>query len=277
MINTNLKFCRRELALTQAQMAEKLGIKRSLVGAYEEGRAEPRIATLVNMARLFGITLDQLVTTDFSKKKNTKIIGSLPAPDPDAPAADADDNPEPPTPAAAGKLRVLAFTVDKDQNENIELVPQKAAAGYLNGYADREYLEVLPKFRLPMLSSTGTYRAFEIAGDSMLPIASGTVIVGRYVEDWSSVKDGTPCIVVSSRDGIVFKRVFNKMRSGAMFVLRSDNPHFSPYDVPADDVLGIWEAKSYISSTFPIAELSLERVASLVLDLQQQVALLKRA
>ena len=274
MINTNLKFCRRELALTQAQMAEKLGIKRSLVGAYEEGRAEPRLATLVNMARLFGITLDQLVTTDFSKKKNTKIIGSLPPHDPDAP--ESDDNPEPPTPAG-GKLRVLAFTVDKDQNENIELVPQKAAAGYLNGYADREYLEVLPKFRLPMLSQTGTYRAFEIAGDSMLPIASGTVIVGRYVEDWASIKDGTPCIVVSSRDGIVFKRVFNKMRSGAMFVLHSDNPHFSPYDVKVDDVLEIWEAKSYISSTFPIAELSLERVASLVLDLQQQVALLKKA
>ena len=274
MINTNLKFCRRELALTQAQMAEKLDIKRSLVGAYEEGRAEPRLATLVNMARLFGITLDQLVTTDFSKKKNTKIIGSLPPHDPDAP--ESDDNPEPPTPAG-GKLRVLAFTVDKDQNENIELVPQKAAAGYLNGYADREYLEVLPKFRLPMLSQTGTYRAFEIAGDSMLPIASGTVIVGRYVEDWASIKDGTPCIVVSSRDGIVFKRVFNKMRSGAMFVLHSDNPHFSPYDVKVDDVLEIWEAKSYISSTFPIAELSLERVASLVLDLQQQVALLKKA
>ncbi|MDO7851518.1 helix-turn-helix domain-containing protein [Hymenobacter convexus] len=273
MINTNLKFCRRELALTQAQMADKLGIKRSLVGAYEEGRAEPRLATLVNMARLFGITLDQLVTTDFSKKKNAKIIGTAPAPEA---GAEADDQPEPPTPAG-GKLRVLAFTVDQDQNENIELVPQKAAAGYLNGYADREYLEVLPKFRLPMLSNTGTYRAFEIAGDSMLPIASGTVIVGRYVEDWASIKDGTPCIVVSSRDGIVFKRVFNKMRSGAMFVLHSDNPHFTPYDVKVDDVLEIWEAKSYISSTFPIAELSLERVASLVLDLQQQVALLKKA
>jgi len=276
MININLKFCRRELALTQAQMAEKLGIKRSLVGAYEEGRAEPRLATLVNMARLFGITLDQLVTTDFSKKKNTKIIGSLPAPAPGAAEHDGDDTPEPPTPAG-GKLRVLALTVDREQNENIELVPQKAAAGYLNGYADPEYLEVLPKFRLPMLSQTGTYRAFEIAGDSMLPIASGTVIVGRYVEDWATVKDGTPCVVVSGRDGIVFKRVFNKLRANAMFVLHSDNPHFSPYDIGVDDVLEIWEAKSYISSTFPIAELSLERVASLVLDLQQQVALLKKA
>ena len=276
MININLKFCRRELALTQAQMADKLGIKRSLVGAYEEGRAEPRLATLVNMARLFGITLDQLVTTDFSKKKNTKIIGSLPAPGPTAAENDDNDNPEPPAPTG-GKLRVLAFTVDKDQNENIELVPHKAAAGYLNGYADREYLEVLPKFRLPMLTQSGTYRAFEIAGDSMLPIASGTVIVGRYVEEWSGIKDGAPCIVVSSRDGIVFKRLFNKMRSNAMFVLHSDNPNFSPYDINVDDVLEIWEAKSYISSTFPIAELSLERVASLVLDLQQQVSLLKKA
>ena len=275
MINTNLKFCRRELALTQAQMADKLGIKRSLVGAYEEGRAEPRLATLVNMSRLFGITLDQLVTTDFSKRKNAKAIGAMRVQEPVA--TEADDDTDPPTAPAGGKLRILALTVDKDQNENIELVPQKAAAGYLNGYADPEYLEVLPKFRLPMLSQTGTYRAFEIAGDSMLPIASGTVIVGRYVEDWATIKDGTPCVVVSSKDGIVFKRVFNKLRSGAMFVLHSDNPHFSPYDLNADDVLEIWEAKSYISSTFPIAELSLERVASLVLDLQQQVALLKKA
>ena len=275
MINTNLKFCRRELALTQAQMADKLGIKRSLVGAYEEGRAEPRLATLVNMSRLFGITLDQLVTTDFSKRKNAKAIGAMRIQEPVA--AEADDDTDPPTAPAGGKLRILALTVDKDQNENIELVPQKAAAGYLNGYADPEYLEVLPKFRLPMLSQTGTYRAFEIAGDSMLPIASGTVIVGRYVEDWATIKDGTPCVVVSSKDGIVFKRVFNKLRSGAMFVLHSDNPHFSPYDLNVDDVLEIWEAKSYISSTFPIAELSLERVASLVLDLQQQVALLKKA
>ena len=277
MINTNLKFWRRELALTQAQMAEKLGIKRSLVGAYEEGRAEPRLATLVNMARLFGISLDQLVTTDFSKKKNAKAAAAMRQPEmavAGGPDDDGDDQPEPP---GGGKLRILALTVDQDQNENIELVPQKAAAGYLNGYADPEYLEVLPKFRLPMLPQTGTYRAFEISGDSMLPIASGTVIVGRYVDEWTTIKDGTPCIVVSNKEGIVFKRVYNKLRQNAMFALHSDNQQYSPYDVSVDDVLEIWEAKSYISSTFPAADLSLERVASLVLDLQKQVALLRKA
>ena len=274
MINTNLKFWRRELAITQAQMADRLNIKRSLVGAYEEGRAEPRLSTLVNMSRLFGITLDQLVTTDFTKKKNAKAATAMRKLVPDA-AGDTDE-PDDPQPAG-GKLRILALTVDRDQNENIEWVPQKAAAGYLNGYADPEYLEVLPKFRLPMLPSTGTYRAFEIAGDSMLPIASGTVIVGRYVDEWAGLKDGTPCVVVSAREGIVFKRVFNKIKTHSLFSLHSDNAAYAPYEVTATDVLEIWEAKSYISSTFPIADLSLERVASLVLDLQQQVALMRKA
>ena len=288
MINTNLKFWRREMALTQAQMAERLGIKRSLVGAYEEGRAEPRLATLVNMARLFGISLDQLVTTDFTKKKYMKAASSMRILHTAAlveAGADTDDSggpdgPEDPThgPAAAnGKLRVLALTVDRDQNENIEWIGQKAAAGYLNGFADPEYLEVLPKFRLPMLPSTGSYRAFEIAGDSMLPIASGTVIVGRYADDWANLKDGTPCIIVSKAEGIVFKRLHNRLRAGNRFSLHSDNPTYAPYDVRADEILEIWEAKSFISNTCPAADLSLERVASLVLDLQQQVAVLKRA
>ncbi|TGE06136.1 XRE family transcriptional regulator [Hymenobacter fodinae] len=268
MINTNLKFWRRELALTQAQMAEKLGIKRSLVGAYEEGRAEPKLATLVNMARLFNISLDALVTTDFSKKKNAKAALQLQA----QTAATTETTATRP----GGNLRILALTVDKEQNENIELVPQKAAAGYLNGYADPEYLEELPKFRLPMLGTGGTYRAFEIAGDSMLPIASGTVIVGRYVDDWMSIKDGTPCIVVSSKEGIVFKRVFNRLKDNAMLALHSDNPLYSPYQIDVEDVVEIWEAKAYISSTFPIADLSLNRLASIVLDLQQQVSTMKK-
>jgi transcriptional regulator with XRE-family HTH domain len=268
MINTNLKFWRRELALTQAQMAEKLGIKRSLVGAYEEGRAEPKLATLVNMARLFNITLDALVTTDFSKKKNAKAALQLQA----QTAATTDTGVSRP----GGNLRILALTVDRDQNENIELVPQKAAAGYLNGYADPEYLEELPKFRLPMLGTGGTYRAFEISGDSMLPIASGTVIVGRYVDDWQNIKDGTPCIVVSSKEGIVFKRVFNRLKDNAMLALHSDNPLYSPYQIDVEDVVEIWEAKAYISSTFPIADLSLNRLASIVLDLQQQVSTMKK-
>jgi hypothetical protein len=49
----------------------------------------------------------------------------------------------------------------------------------------------MPKFYLPMFKQ-GTYRAFEIKGDSMLPILSGTIIIGEYLENWADVKAGKP-------------------------------------------------------------------------------------
>lgn len=257
MLSNNLKNIRKRLGFTQAQLAEKLNIKRSLIGAYEEGRAEPKLSTLVSMARLFGISLDSLITLDHTQALPERL-------------PETEQNKE-------GKLRVLAITVDQEQNENIELVPQRASAGYLNGYADPEFMEELPKFRLPMLAGTGTYRAFEIAGDSMLPLVSGTVIVGRFVEDWAGIKDGTPCILVSQREGVVFKRLFNKIHASAIMMLHSDNPIYPPYEVPVNDILEIWEAKAYISSSFPMADISLSKLSTIVLDLQHEVLKLKRA
>lgn len=256
MVTSNIRFLRKNARYTQAQLAEQLDIKRSLVGAYEEGRAEPKLSTLVNIARLFSISLDELITVDLSNPENkSKTSG---------------------TSQAGGKLRVLAITVDGEQKENIELVPLKASAGYLNGYSDPEFIEELPRFQLPMLGNQGTFRAFEISGDSMLPIASGTVIVGRFIEDWSTVKDGTPCIIVSQKEGVVFKRIYNKIEEASMLRLHSDNPVYSPYELHVEDVLEIWEAKSYISSTFPIADLSLDKLSSIVLDLQKEMLKLKK-
>ncbi len=258
MINTNLKFLRKQTGLTQSQLAEKLNIKRSLIGAYEEGRAEPKLSTLVNISKLFNISLDVLITKDLPASSTESSSMAVQRPN-------------------RGNLRVLAITVDRDDNENIELVPQRASAGYLNGYADPEFIEELPRFRLPMLSTQGTHRAFEISGDSMLPIASGTVIIGRFIEDWSSIKDGTPAIIVSQKEGVVFKRVFNKMKNEATLYLHSDNPAYSPYQIQVEDVLEIWEARAYISNTFPIADFSLNKLTSIVLDLQQEVIKLKKA
>lgn len=258
MINTNLKFLRKQTGLTQSQLAEKLNIKRSLIGAYEEGRAEPKLSTLVNMSKLFNISLDVLITRDLpatNTESNSMAIHRTPK----------------------NNMRVLAITVDREDNENIELVPQRASAGYLNGYADPEFIEELPRFRLPMLSSQGSHRAFEISGDSMLPLTSGTVIIGRFIEDWQDIKDGTPCIIVSQKEGVVFKRIFNKIKNQAILYLHSDNPSYSPYEIQMEDILEIWEAKAYISTTFPIADFSLNKLTSIVLDLQQEVIKLKKA
>ena len=173
----------------------------------------------------------------------------------------------------------MAITVDNDQKENIELVPQKAAAGYLNGYADREFIQELPKFKLPMLPSNVTYRAFEITGDSMLPILPGTIIIGEYVDDVREIKNGKTYVLVTKSEGIVYKRVFNYISENGKLFLVSDNRNYSPYQLDIEDVLEVWSSKAYISVQFPDAnsthEVSTEQLASIVLDLQKEIVKLK--
>jgi len=255
-INENIRFIRKQLKLTQDQFGQQLGIKRSLVGAYEEGRAEPRLELLHKMASMAGLPVDALISTDLNKS--------------DAPALEKKD-------FSRGK-EVLVVSIDSNKRDNIELVPQKAAAGYMNGYADADYVKELPKFNLPNLS-TGTYRAFEISGDSMLPILPGTIIVGEYVENLADIKNGKTYILVTNREGIVYKRVFNYLSENGKLFLVSDNRQYTPFQIDGEEVLEAWSAKAYISVQFPDVEsqkdMSIENLAGVVLDLQKEILDLK--
>lgn len=257
LISNNLKYLRKKINLTQEQMAQQIGIKRSLLGAYEEGRADPRISNLLKFSEIFSLSVDQLIGTDLTTGKDYSSTQN----------EDRND------------LRVLSITVDKDDHENIELVPQKASAGYLNGYADPEYIEELPKFQLPVLPDNATYRAFEISGDSMLPLKSGTIVIGQFVENIVDTKNGKTYIFVTKDEGIVYKRIYKYADNPELFCFASDNRQYSTYDVNGKDVLEVWEAKAFISMEFPEHgeedEFTLRRLADIVLDLQQEVIKLK--
>jgi transcriptional regulator with XRE-family HTH domain len=259
LIQNNIRFLRRQKELTQGQLGEALGIARARIGAYEEGRAEPNLPLLQKMAALFNVTLDELISKDLSES---------PPPLNPAPAL------LPPTDLSGKKLRVLSITVDNQDRENVELVPQKAAAGYLNGYADPEYLEQLPRFRLPMLPP-GTYRAFEISGDSMLPLTPGTIVIGQYVENWNDIRNGQTYVLVTTREGVVYKRVINRLLAEGVLTLHSDNPAYDAYEVDADDLLEVWSARAYISMNFPDSNMNLQKLTNIVMELQKEVIRLK--
>ena len=61
MINKNLKYLRGQQGLTQKQLAEKLGLKQAAIGAYEEERATPPLASLLDLSKIFKVNLDDLV------------------------------------------------------------------------------------------------------------------------------------------------------------------------------------------------------------------------
>ncbi|MFN8265529.1 MAG: LexA family transcriptional regulator [Chitinophagaceae bacterium] len=242
--NQNLKYLRKLRGWTQEEFATKIGIKRSLVGAYEEERAEPNYDVLETVSDLFKISIDDLLRKDLSETKGSYL-------------------------AKRRQMKMLAET------NVIHFVPVKAAAGYLNGYADPEFLDELNTFTLPMLSS-GTYRAFEIVGDSMLPTPSGSVIICEKVDNLEDIKNGQAYIVVSRTEGVVYKRIQKNNRSKNKLSLVSDNPVFQPYQVNAEDVLELWSAQLVITKVNQLQRWDVTNLAGLVSNLQDQVNNLKK-
>jgi transcriptional regulator with XRE-family HTH domain len=240
----NLKYLRKLRGWTQEEFAAKLGIKRSLLGAYEEERAEPRIDVLEIVGDMFKLTLDELLRKELSDAKGNYL-------------------------SKRRAQKMAAATND------IQLVPVKAAAGYLAGYADPEFLDELNTFTLPMLAP-GTYRAFEIVGDSMLPTASGSVIVGEKVDDLEEVRSNQTYIVVSRNEGIVYKRIMKNNKAKTKLTLVSDNTAYQPYNVNTDDVLEVWKAQMIISKANTQQRWDVNQLASLVSNLQDQVSSLKK-
>lgn len=52
--------------MTQTEFAELFDLKRTAVGSYEEGRAEPKIETLIKIADYFNLSLDSLLRQEIS-------------------------------------------------------------------------------------------------------------------------------------------------------------------------------------------------------------------
>jgi len=245
----NLKYLRKLRGWTQEEFSNKLGIKRSLIGAYEEERADPRLEVLEIIADMFKLSLDELLLKDVSNTSNTG------------------NN------YLAKRRQQKMLTAERNI---IHFVPVKAAAGYLAGYADNEFIDELNTFTLPMLAG-GNYRAFEIIGDSMMPTPSGSIIVGEKVDgNTDDIKNNQAYIVVSRNEGIVYKRIVKSNKAKSKLTLVSDNPQYQPYQVNSEDVIELWQAQMVLSKVSMQQRWGVDALASMVNNLQDQVSNLKK-
>jgi len=219
MLGKNLKYLRKKHKISQQSLADDLKIPRSTLGDYERAKTEPNIAMLIRMGDYFDTKVDQMIKEDLSHSDYEVLKTKM--------------------------MRVLAISVDNNNEGNIELVDSKAEAGYLDSYHNPEYIKDLPKIHLPN-KPAGTFRAFEIQGDSMLPIEPGSIIIARHIESFDDIKEDKTYIVVSQREGLVYKRVRIDKENNAMTLI-SDNEVFLPYSIQMEDVSELWEFYAFIS------------------------------
>lgn len=219
MVASNIKYLRNKYKYSQQDLADKLSVPRSSLSDYERGQTQVSIENLIKLSDIFSVKIDDLIKSNLSHR-DLEISRNK-------------------------DLRVLAISVDVDNNSNIELVETKAEAGYLESYANPEYIKDLPKINFPNIPH-GTYRGFEIHGDSMLPMESGSIVICSYIENLKDVKKDRTYVVISKSEGVVYKRLIPDFEQNRL-ILKSDNDAYLPYHLAFEEIDEIWQYYAHLS------------------------------
>lgn len=258
--STNIKLLRKRKRKTQDDVAFALEMKRSTLNNYENNISQPSIEALLAFSGYYKICIDTLIKIDLTELSEHQLTQLEKGYD---------------VFITGSKLRVLATTVDSSNEENIEMISEKAKAGYRTGFADPEYIASLPKFQIPTLPKSRKYRAFQLSGDSMNPIPHGSWVIAEFVTDWTLLKRMQACVVLTLNDGIVFKLVENKLSDDGTYMLHSLNPEYQPYPVHVNDVKEIWKFVSFMSMELPSGDLSQADIAKTLAILKNDINQLK--
>ncbi|HRZ42143.1 MAG TPA: LexA family transcriptional regulator [Bacteroidales bacterium] len=254
--SNNIKFLRKRRGRTQDDAASALGMKRPTLSGYENNVAQPNMEALIAFSQYFGIAIDTLVKIDLQSLPESQLSQLERGYD---------------VFITGSRLRVLATTVNSENIDNIELVHEKASAGYARGFADPEYIKVLPAFQLPFLPRDRKFRTFQISGDSMLPIPHGSFVTCEYVQNWNTIRSGMPYIIVTLDDGIMFKLVENMIPAEGKLRMISLNALYEPYTIEIGQVREVWRFVNYISSEIPEGNTLKDPVMSTLEQIKQDV------
>lgn len=236
-LKNRLKFLGYELA----EVARTLGVTPQNLQS-KLNAEDLKLSFVIDVAKSINKSVYDLIGEPYDKSAQTTSILNEPEP----------TTKRPQNQNLLGLPKIV--TVNEDDEELVPLVNVKAAAGYLNGYADPEYIEKLPTIRMPGLKG-GTHRAFENSGHSMNPtFHNKSILIGRWVENFDEIRDRYVYIVVTKTDGVVNKRVLNRIKERNQLVLISDNANKREYPniiVDAEDILELWKVRAAFSFEFP--------------------------
>ncbi|WCE44321.1 XRE family transcriptional regulator [Lactiplantibacillus plantarum] len=218
MFSTNLKYLRKLHGLDQQSFAKKINRSVSTVSEWESGKYTPKAGILADIANMFNVKLDDMMSKDLSIIKedifdNTISVMKLLNPDRQQNVYNYADN----------QL--------KEQNGkvvNLPLVGKSAANPTELTYGDVE-IEHDDFTDVPHGADT----AIRIQGDSMEPlIHDGQIIFYHRQEE---VENGEIAIVEIDGDGVTCKQIYYDYTSDEV-ILRSINKKYEPRHVKDDQV-----------------------------------------
>lgn len=211
--------------LTQAEFAEKLGIKSSTADI-ERGKTKLSGIVVTQLLKIYKI--NPLWLYDLSRQKEIDLYK-------------ADTMPK-------------VVTVNTEGSDNITMVNQKAAAGYPHNIQDTDWYKNLPAFDMPIPQYRhATYRGFQVEGDSMLPtFKPEDWVLAKAIESLEYATNNKVHVIVMY-DSVLLKKI-EKQQNYEQLKLISTNEIYPPYIIETKDIQELWEVTSKL--TFSVNELS---------------------
>jgi transcriptional regulator with XRE-family HTH domain len=244
-IGNNIRKIRTVKKLSQAAFAELFGLARPSVGAYEEGRSEPKMETLIQIAQHFGLSVDLLLTKELTVND---LYGF------DIFQQDLQAAPAPAPVAVADQLSSVTPWVRADR-----------VLEYIVHYHDKSFIDGLPALSFPHTLGPAT-RAFEIQGAEMQHQQQGlrhqdVVLCRRVDKAQPNLRPGRIYAFVTASRLLVRRLV--EHRPEGQFKLRADNPDYGTQELGLEQALEIWEVKAVFTNHLRPPSAMEERVSRL--------------
>lgn len=246
-VGKNIRKLRAVKKLSQAAFAELFGLARPSVGAYEEGRSEPKMETLIQIAQHFGLSVDLLLTKELTVNELYHF----------------DIFKEQLQPASAAPL----VPAQAEQKQTVTpLVYRNRALEYIVHHHDAAFVDALPWLQMPP-QLNGATRAFEVSGADMLLHRQGLrhqdiVLCCRVDMARPSLHHGRVYVFVTPSK-ILIRRLAERLPDGKTLKLRADNPDYGSQDLELTQALEIWEVTGVFTTHLRPPALLDERVAAL--------------
>ncbi len=217
-VGKNIKKIRAIKKLSQADFAKIFALARPSIGAYEEGRAEPKIDTIIQIAKKYRLSIDLLLTKELTINElfNFDIFKED--------LKDHDRKPE-----------------RRSSYDGIPFVSIRNSVEYLVKFKNQDFLNGLP-LRWINEKIPGLLRSFELSGTEMEynqnGLHHGDILVARKVTpERAKLLKGKIYIIV----GPEVIQVRRLRGSGKSWIFGADNPNYPDQTIDPTKILEIWE------------------------------------
>lgn len=259
VVSENIRYLRKLKGYTQQQFAERIGIKRSLLGAYEEARANPNEIYLDSMAEVLGVPVEHLLHKDLREMGRRLGAGTILRLNPERVNTDQNNSSsESAIPSTDKKQKDTAQTDLFSENE-VNPASQVNKPQELKSAASPEDDTFLDWFS-SVISERKDLRLFSSIDD--VPVA-GLKMVGERLSDLESIRNNELYLLETSDGKLLYRRVFNQLAIKGTLILSSDYPNKPTIELTRKEIKTAYHYLASLQTTAPSISVPLHRIKEL--------------